>query len=242
MVSPALSRLEAVLAARKLDATLARPASPEALAPTGIAALDRALGGGWCKGEVSELVGGPTSGRTSVIVATLAAATARGEVVALVDVVDRFDPVSAAASGLDLTRVLWVRGPAMSPPGRPALVALALRQAVRSLDLVVRAGGFGVVVLDAAGVPSRAFGELAASTWLRLAHANAGRSSVCLLMGDAPVGRSARGVSVRLTSVGEWTGASLQSRRLAALAVRATIEQAQRTRGAAPGWTLRAAG
>ena len=56
------------------------------------------LGGGWRRGEVSELVGARSSGRTSVLLATLAAATARGEVVALVDALDRFDPASAAAA------------------------------------------------------------------------------------------------------------------------------------------------
>ena len=242
MASPALTRLETLLASRKLDATLARPAGPDTTAATGIATLDAALGGGWRRGELSELLGGQTSGRTSVLCATLAAAAARGEVVALVDTFDRFDPVTAAASGLDLSRVLWVRGPAMSPPGRPALVARALRQAVRALDLIVRAGGFGVVVLEAGGVSTRALGDLASSTWLRLAHANAGRPAACLLVGDVSMGRSARGVSVRLTSTRQWTGDSPQSRRLSALDVRAQLEQSQRTTSSAPAWTLRAAG
>ncbi len=173
--------------------------------------------------------------------ATLAAATARGEIVALVDAFDRLDPVTLAAAGVDLSRVLWVRGPALSLPGRAAMVALALVQAIRALDLIVRAGGFGVAVLDVAGAPARACGELAPATWLRVAHVLAGQPTVGLLLGDRPMGRSARGVSVRLTSARRWTGASLQSRRLAGLEIGAHVEHAQRPIAAAPGWTLRAA-
>jgi hypothetical protein len=242
--SPALTRLEALLAARKLDATLARADAvrqPGSL-PSGIASLDDALGGGWRRGEISELVGDPSSGRTGVLFATLAAATARGDIVALVDACDRLDPVTMAAAGVDLSRVLWVRGPAISPSGRSALVASAVLQGIRAFDLVIRAGGFHVAALDVAGVPMRAFREVAPATWLRLAHAMAGQTTVGLFVGDRPMGRSARGVTVRLSAVRRWTGSSPQSRRLGGLEIRAQIEQAQRSGTAAPTWSLRAAG
>ena len=242
--SPALSRLEALLAARKLDATLARADAarlPETR-PTGIASLDDALGGGWRRGEISELIGEPSSGRTGVLFATLAAATARGDIAALVDTCDRLDPVTMAAAGVDLSRVLWVRGPALSLTGRPALLSLALTQAIRAFDLVIRAGGFHVVALDVAGLPARAFRDVASATWLRLAHVMAGQPAVGLFVGDRPVGRSARGVTVRLSAARRWTGTSPQSRRLDGLEIRAQIEQAQRSGRAAPTWSLRAAG
>ena len=245
MASPALTRLETLLAARKLDGTLARaePARmPGLVAPTGIASLDESLQGGWRRGDISEVIGGPSSGRTGVMSATLAAATSRGEVVALVDAFDRLDPVTMAAAGVDVSRVLWVRGPAISLPGRAGLVSAAILQAVRAWDLILRAGGFGVVALDVAGVPARAFQDLAPATWQRLAHVIAGQSTVGLLLADQPLGRSARGVSMRLTSVRRWTGDSPQSRRLAGLEIRAHLEHAQRPMAAAPGWTLRAAG
>ena len=248
MASAALSRLETLLAARKLDGTVARPEAalwvkpPGPLAPTGIASLDDALQGGWRRGDVSEVVGGPSSGRTGVLLATMAAATARGEIVGLVDAFDRLDPITMAATGVDVSRVLWVRGPALTLPGRPDMVARAVNQAIRALDLILRAGGFGVVALDVAGAPARAFRDLAPATWLRLAHAIAHQPAVGLLIGDAPMGRSARGVSVRLTAVRQWTGTSPQSRRLSGFDVRAHVEHAQRPIATAPGWTLRAAG
>jgi recombination protein RecA len=82
---------------------------------SGWASVDRVLGGGFPRGECSEIVGSPSSGRTALLTTLLAEATRRGEIVALVDVVDRFDPRAAVALSLDLTRVLWVRGTPLSP-------------------------------------------------------------------------------------------------------------------------------
>lgn len=250
MPAATLTRLETLLAARRLDSTLTRPGSDSGsgVASTGITDLDTTLGGGWRRGEISELLGGPSSGRASVLCATLAAATARGELVALVDTFDRVDPVSAAATGLDLARVLWVRGPALTASAtasrstRDSLVGGAVLRAVRACDLIVRAGGFGVVALDLAGAPARALRDLAASTWLRLAHANAGHATVCLLVGEQPMGRSARGVTVRLSSARRWTGTSPQSRRFAGFEVNADLQQARRPVAPSSTWSLRAAG
>ena len=244
MASLALTRLETLLASRKLDATVARMDNVRLVeaAPAGIASLDQALGGGWRLGEVSEIIGGPSSGRTGVMLASLAAATSTGAIVALIDAFDRLDPVTASAAGVDLSRVLWVRGPALSLPGRPGIVTSAIKQAIRAFDLVMRAGGFSVVALDVAGAPAQAFRDLAPATWQRLATAIAGQNSAALVVGDRPMGRSARGVTVRLESTRRWTGARLQSRRLGGLEIQARIQRAQRPIADAPKWSLRAAG
>src|SRR5579859_3045920 len=83
-----------------------RPA-PE-MASSGIPALD-ALTGGLPRGCLTELCGPASSGRTTVLLAALAAATRRGEFCALIDASDALDPHSAAAAGIDLDRLLWVR-------------------------------------------------------------------------------------------------------------------------------------
>src|SRR5512145_300840 len=104
--------LESLLRERKLDVTLTSErlwSDPEDAAATGIAQLDAALRGGLRRGHLSEIVGARSSGRTTVLCAMLAAATARGEVAAVIDTNDRFDPSSAAEAGVDLSRVLWVR-------------------------------------------------------------------------------------------------------------------------------------
>lgn len=224
MKSAAIFRLESLLQDKKLDGTLAglRLDAGVRTAPTGLAALDAMLGGGWRRGEVSEIVGARSMGRTSVLFATVAAATARGEVVGLVDAVDRFDPASAAAAGVDLDRVLWVRGPALTVElSRPPVIERAVHQAIRAVDLIVRAGGFSVVALDVADVPARHLRALPWTTWLRLSHTNEGRESVCLLVGESPMGKSPRGISVHLEAARRWTGASAQSRRFSGFRVHA---------------------
>lgn len=109
---------------------------------TGIAALDALLGGGLPRGRLCEITGPLSSGRTSLGLALLAAVTRSGEIAAVVDAADAFDPASAAAAGVALERVLWAR--AQQPHE-------ALRCAERLLD----ARGFGVVVVDLFGVEER---------------------------------------------------------------------------------------
>src|SRR5271157_3290528 len=84
----------------------ARPA-PE-LVSSGVPAVDRVTGG-LPRGCLTEIFGAASSGRTSLLVSILAEATARQEVCALVDAEDAFDPASAAATGVRLDRLLWVR-------------------------------------------------------------------------------------------------------------------------------------
>jgi hypothetical protein len=237
MRSATLARLETLLQARRLDRTISRPADAvfSQTLPTGLASIDTALGGGWRLGELSELVGGPSSGRTSLCLASCRMALRRGGLVGLVDAFDRFDPGTWARAGLDLTGVLWVRGPSLAveamggvtqPPRARACASVvdeAVQRAVRAFDLIVRAGGFAMVVLDLADVSPRYLRRLPLSTWMRLAHANEGRDAVCLLLGDRPMGRSARGASIHLEASARWTGSSVQARRLQGFDVSARV-------------------
>src|SRR5262245_19836337 len=102
--------LESLLRARRLDRTLPTildARDETALAPSGVSSLDAHLGGGLPRGHVSEIVGVRSAGRTSLLLRSMAAATARGELVALVDALDMFDVESAVAAGIDLEHVLW---------------------------------------------------------------------------------------------------------------------------------------
>ena len=74
--------VEAELADRIPGALSPRERFAPEMVSSGIAALD-ALTGGWPRGTLSELFGPASSGRTSVLYAALAAATARGELCAL---------------------------------------------------------------------------------------------------------------------------------------------------------------
>lgn len=230
MASAALSHLTQLLDSKQLAGTLTRPL--EAGRPcisTGVPVLDEQLAGGWPKGHLSEVTGPASSGRTSVVMATMAQVTQQGGVVALVDVADRFDPASAAAAGVDLDRLLWVRGPNVSwSPTLRTVGDLAVQRGLRAFDLIVRAGGFAVVAMDVTDVPARHLRTLPAATWFRLGHVLEGRDTVGLLMGAQPLGRSPGGVSLSLRARSEWTGRSAQSRRLSGLAV--TPEASQRIR------------
>ncbi len=99
----AIAKLTAVVPASRLDVLPV----PERVS-TGIPQLDL-LTGGLARGCLTEICGMASSGRTSVLLFALARATERGEVCALVDASDAFDPASAAAVGMDMSRLLWVR-------------------------------------------------------------------------------------------------------------------------------------
>jgi hypothetical protein len=99
----ALPTLAAVVPASRLEV---RPV-PE-MVSSGIPQLD-SLTGGLARGCLTEICGTASSGRTSVLLFALAHATQRGEVCALVDASDAFDPASAVAAGMVMSRLLWVR-------------------------------------------------------------------------------------------------------------------------------------
>src|SRR5512144_40120 len=101
-------------------------------------AIEEILGGGLPRGRLCEIVGARGSGRTSLVYSLLAAATSAAEITALVDAADAFDPAGAARASIDLGAVLWVRPP-------------SVRDALRSAELILAAGGFAVVVLDLDG-------------------------------------------------------------------------------------------
>jgi len=185
--------------------------APERFAPAGGGALDAALGGGFRRGHLSEVTGAASSGRTTLVVQALAAAAARGEAVAYVDACDTFDPASAAAGGLDLARLLWVR-PSTGLPSA-ALGAGDAAWALKAFSLILQAGGFGLVVLDLADVPAAALRRFPWPTWMRLARIVEGSETVALLVGSEHLARSARGVTVALESSSvAWRGAADRAR------------------------------
>jgi hypothetical protein len=130
---------------------------------------------------------------------TAAAATGRGELVALVDVLDMFDVESAAAAGVDLDRLLWIRGHVVSNPGLCRDTnQRALEQAIRAFTLVLQAGNFGLVIFDAAEAPAEAIRRLPFTTWLRLQRMVEGSQTMCLLVGGEPMARSSAGLTLRV--------------------------------------------
>ena len=197
--------LESLLRARQLDRTLTSalpsldPRDEAAIAPSGVASLDARLGGGFPRGQVSELVGPRSSGRTSLVLQMMAEATGRDERVGLVDALDMLDVESAAAAGIDLPWLLWVRGHVVSNPGLCGdLNQRALEQAIRAFTLILQAGNFGLVVLDVAEAPVPALRRLPFTTWLRLQRIVEGSQTACVLVGNEPMARSSAGLTLKL--------------------------------------------
>ncbi len=102
-------KIESALAQKIPSALTPAPRMVRPLAATGIEALDDVLRGGLPIGAVSEVVGPECSGRTSLVLSFLAKTMQAGKVCAWIDASNTFDPLSAAAIGVDLARLLWVR-------------------------------------------------------------------------------------------------------------------------------------
>ena len=128
--------------------------------PTGINDIDRALGG-IPVGAITELVAPQfiSTGQKSIQAQLLARAT-REQVCALVDATDSFDPKSAQAIGVNLQRLLWVRCGDRGMKG--------LEQAFKCADLLLQgSGGFGIIIIDLAGLPPRFVRKVPLTTWFR---------------------------------------------------------------------------
>ena len=220
MANTALAGLETALRARKLDRTLTTALPPlerrdaSALIATDVAALDTCLRGGVPRGHLSEIVGPHSSGRTTLGLQAMAASTRRGETAAFVDTFDRLDVASAAAAGIDLDRLLWVRGwdcrfgpPSAGPDG-------LINRALKALNLVLQAGGFACVVLDLADVPPAALTRIPFTTWLRVQRIIEGSDTACVLIAPQPLARSAGGLTLSLTGRARWTGDADRNRHL----------------------------
>lgn len=210
---PVRAELESLLRARKLDVTLTSTApwagAPRDVAPTGVAALDQALGGGMPRGHLSEIVGARSSGRTTVLCRILAAAAERGEAVALIDTCDRFDPLSADAAGLDLSTLLWVRDTGDAP------------RALKAMNLVLQAGGFGVVAFDLADVPPAGLRQFPYTTWMRIARVIEGSQTAAVIVAAERLARSPGGVTMTLDApCHRWSGTTDRARLLRAIDVR----------------------
>src|ERR1700683_487688 len=115
----------------------------------GIAPLD-ALLGGLARGRISEVTGLVSSGKTTVAAAFASAASRRGEVVGWVDVPGAFDPRSLEAAGAELARILWVSFEKKAVSSRSAFITKERERRIelKAAELLLEAGGFGLVVID----------------------------------------------------------------------------------------------
>jgi recombination protein RecA len=118
------SQIEAALADRIPSALTPAPRCIRPVMSTGVGAVDEVLEGGLPIGALTEMVGAECSGRTALALSFVAQVTRAEKVCAWVDVSNALSPESAAACGVDLARLLWVRcGVARQGGGERSVVA-----------------------------------------------------------------------------------------------------------------------
>jgi len=155
---------------------------------TGLSALDVVLGGGIPRGRITELAGPRSAGRTGLAAAIAASATRAGETIAWVDPEDVLDPEAAASAGIMLGRLLWVR-----PQG--------VTDALRAAEILLGAGGFGLVLLDVDPV------NAGARAWPRLARAAERTRSALLVVAPRRAAGTFAAVGLELGARRvRWTG------------------------------------
>jgi hypothetical protein len=130
------------------------------------------------RGGITEIFGETSSGRTALAQWMLANTTLGGEVAAVVDCDDAFDPGSARKAGADLSKLLWVQ------------CGHRLDVALKAADLILHSGGFGLVVLDLGDVTAAALQKIPLTYWFRYQRAVEHTPSAMLIVARQPVARS----------------------------------------------------
>lgn len=140
------------------------PGRRDGVVPSGVETVDGVLpGGGFPRGALAELAGGPASGKTAVALA-LVAGLGEEDLFAWIDGRGELYPPAAAARGVDLARLLVVRPPAVPPPGGEP----AWRAGLWACEAVLASGAFAAVVMDVP-LPSAVPGADAAARRLQAA-------------------------------------------------------------------------
>ena len=195
-----------------------RPASrlevhprPEILS-TGVPEVDALIGGLPC-GCLTEVCGSASSGKTSLLLATIAAATRRGGTCVLIDASDSFDPASGAAAGVDFSKFLWIRCgvsplPSVVRPFNhrahrgtqriPGSSERKLEQVLKTTDLILQSGGFGLVVLDLAGIPENFARRIPLASWFRFQRAIEPAKTALLVVSESPRTQSCAALVIKL--------------------------------------------
>src|ERR1700678_2043417 len=189
------AQIEATLAERIPSALTPLARLPYPLAPTGIPEIDLLLHGGFPVGALSEVVGPECSGRTSLALALIASMTQAGKVCAWVDVSDTLHPESAAALGVDLSRLLWIRCSALNA-SRKSWPRLA--QGLRVSDLLLQAGGFSCIVRDLGSLSAEYALRVPLATWFRFRAAAERLQSNVVLLTQHGCSRNSAGLVLRL--------------------------------------------
>jgi hypothetical protein len=125
---------------------------------------------------------------------------AQAEVCALVDGRDAFDPHAAAAAGVELKQLLWVR-------------CRNIEQALRSTDLLLQGGGFGMIAVDLSDIPPATVRYVPLNAWFRFRRAVEDTPTILMLIEQEPNAKTCASLVLRvgLERV-RWAGTDVENR------------------------------
>jgi hypothetical protein len=216
MTSSALRlQLETSLANRVPAAFSRKVCDTAELIPSGISQVDELLCGGIPRGGFTEISGPASSGRTAVALSILAR-TSQENACAWVDVYDALDPESAAACGVNLKNLLWLRMSEKRSMPRKAPMSrneknqrpwTRLDQALKATDLLLQAGGFSSVVLDMTDVRPPDALRVPLASWYRFRLAAAQARTALILLAQTACAKSSASLALRCSyeKAGDWS-------------------------------------
>jgi hypothetical protein len=155
-------------------------------ASAGIPEID-ALTGGLPRGSLTEISGTTGAGRMSLLTSFLALRTANAEACALIDGRDSFDPHSAEAAGVELSRLLWVR-------------CRNIDQALRATDMLIQGGGFGFIALDLCDIAPEIVRHVPLNAWFRFRLAVEDTPTIFLVLDQESNTKSCASLALRIES------------------------------------------
>ncbi len=129
------------------------------------------------RGTLTEIAGG--SGKTSLTLSLLSKLTRDGEICAVVDSVNSFDPCSAVLAKVELENLLWVKCDG------------DIERAFMAADYLVQAKGFGAVWLNLNGVPRHQLKFVPRTFWYRYRNRIKETPTVLLVTAEEPIAGSA---------------------------------------------------
>jgi len=164
---------------------------------TGISEIDN-LTGGIPRGALSEIFGSVSSGRTSLLYSMLSFATSHEEICALIDINNVFSPTAAAPANIDFDRFLWVRCDSN------------LEHGFKATDLILHAGGFGLVVLDMGDVSGKDARRIISSWWYRFRRTVENKPTAIVVVTAEACTRSCASLTLELNGFPEWVRTNIQ--------------------------------
>jgi recombination protein RecA len=169
--------------------------------PTGVVSIDQEAGG-IPKGALTQICAPTeiTSGRTTLLLSLLAQVTGKDQFCALVDAGDNFDPESAAAMGVSLSHLLWVRCGARAH-------LKPVEQAFKAADILLQNGGFGVIAIDLGSVEEKLIRKIPLTVWFRFARVIEAMPAALVLLLTHSAAQSCAALTLHVgCATPEWSG------------------------------------